>query len=69
MLSKIMIAAPVAILAASTAPAAAQGYPNGYDYRYGAYSHGANGSVLYTDRYGLGYSNSARHDPRDTNGF
>jgi hypothetical protein len=28
--------------------------------------HGDNG--LYKDRYGLGYTDSARHDPRDTNG-
>jgi hypothetical protein len=24
---------------------------------------------IYQDRYGLGYTNSARHNPEDTNGF
>jgi hypothetical protein len=29
----------------------------------------SNDNGFYQDRYGLGYTNSARHDPRDTNGF
>ena len=28
-----------------------------------------NNDGFYQDRYGLGYTNSARHNPKDTNGF
>lgn len=84
MLRTIMIAT-VAILVGTTGIATAQGYPNGYGNRYSGYGYRSNGSNLYTDQYGLGYSNSARyyggpkspmgpavdrgHNPGDTNGF
>jgi len=55
MTSKTIAATALAIFLATTAAAVAQGY------------QGNNG--LYQDRFGLGYTNSARHDPRDTNGF
>jgi hypothetical protein len=57
MFSKTIAAAVLAVFLGSTATAVAQGW------------QGSNGYSPYTDRYGLGYSNSARHDPRDTNGF
>ena len=55
MITKTIAATALAIFLASTAASLAQGWQgdNGY----------------YQDRYGLGYGNSARHDPRNTNGF
>jgi hypothetical protein len=55
MISKTIAATALAIFLASTAAALAQGW------------QGSNG--FYQDRYGLGYTNSARHNPTDTNGF
>jgi hypothetical protein len=57
MFSKTIAAVTLAVFLGTTAVAVAQGW------------QGSNGYGPYTDRYGLGYSNSARHDPRDTNGF
>jgi hypothetical protein len=55
MFSKTIAATALAIFLASTAGVLAQGWQgdNGY----------------YQDRYGAGYTNSARHNPTDTNGF
>jgi hypothetical protein len=55
MLTKTIAATALEIFLATTAGAVAQGW------------QGGNG--LYQDRYGLGYTNSARHNPTDTNGF
>jgi hypothetical protein len=55
MFSKTIAATALAIFLASTAGALAQGW------------QGDNG--LYQYRYGAGYTNSARHNPADTNGF
>ncbi|HML12135.1 MAG TPA: hypothetical protein VK456_02440 [Xanthobacteraceae bacterium] len=55
MSSKTIAATALAIFLATTAAAVAQGWQGG-------------DQGFYQDRYGLGYSNSARHDPRDTNG-
>ena len=57
MFSKTIAAVALAVLLGTTAAAIAQGW------------QGSNGYDGYTDRYGLGYSNTARHDPRDTIGF
>ena len=57
MFSKTIAAVTLAVFLGTTAAAVAQGW------------QGSNGYSPYADRYGLGYSNSARHDPRDTNGF
>ena len=57
MFNKTIAAVALAVLLGTTAAAVAQGW------------QGSNGYDGYTDRYGLGYSNTARHDPRDTNGF
>jgi hypothetical protein len=57
MFSKTIAAVTLAVFLGTTAVAVAQGW------------QGSNGYGPYADRYGLGYSNSARHDPRDTNGF
>jgi len=54
MFSKTIAAMAVAVFLGTTAAAVAQGW------------RGDNG--FYQDRFGLGYTNSARHDPRDTNG-
>jgi hypothetical protein len=54
MFTKTIAATVLAVFLGTTAAAVAQGW------------QGDNG---YTDRYGLGYTNTARHDPRDTNGF
>jgi hypothetical protein len=54
MFTKSIAAMVLAVFLGTTAAAVAQGW------------QGDNG---YTDRYGLGYTNTARHDPRDTNGF
>jgi hypothetical protein len=56
MFSKTIAAMTLAVVLGTTAAAVAQEW------------QGGNGYSPYTDRYGLGYSNSARHDPRDTNG-
>ena len=55
MFSKTIAAITLALFLGTTAAAVAQGWQgtNGYS----------------ADQYGLGYSNTARHDPRDTNGF
>jgi hypothetical protein len=37
--------------------------------RRGQPYQGSNGVAGYSDHYGLGYSNTARHNPTDTNGF
>jgi len=55
MTSKTIAATALAIFLASTMGAMAQGW------------QGANG--FYQDRYGLGYTNSARSNPTNTNGF
>jgi len=55
MFSKTIAATALAIFLATTAAAVAQEW------------RGDNG--FYQDRYGLGYTNSARHDPTNTNGF
>ncbi|MBV8754363.1 MAG: hypothetical protein JO328_15990 [Hyphomicrobiales bacterium] len=55
MLIKTIAAMSLAVLLGTTAAAVAQGW------------QGSNG--YYSDRYDLGYTNSARHDPRNTNGF
>jgi hypothetical protein len=55
MLTKTMAAMALAVFLGTTAAAVAQGV------------QGDNG--FYQDRYGLGYTNSARHDPRNTNGY
>ena len=55
MFTKTIASTTLAFFLATTAGAVAQGWQgnNGY----------------YQDRYGLGYTNSARTDPRNTNGF
>jgi hypothetical protein len=55
MFVKTIAATALAVFLATTAGAFAQGW------------QGDNG--FYQDRYGLGYTNSARHNPEDTNGF
>ena len=55
MFTKTIAAMALAVFLGTTAAAVAQPW------------QGDNGFYQY--RYGLGYSNSARHDPRDTNGF
>jgi hypothetical protein len=55
MFSKTIAATALAIFLASTAGAFAQGW------------QGDNG--FYQFRYGAPYTNSARHNPADTNGF
>jgi hypothetical protein len=55
MFTKTMAAMALAVFLGTTAAAVAQGW------------QGDNG--LYQYRYGAGYTNSARHDPTDTNGF
>jgi hypothetical protein len=57
MSTKTMAAMALALFLGTTAAAVAQGW------------QGSNGTSPYTDRYGLGYSSSARHDPTNTNGF
>jgi hypothetical protein len=57
MSSKTIAAMALALFLGTTAAAVAQGW------------QGSNGNNPYADRYGLGYSNSARHNPTDTNGF
>jgi hypothetical protein len=54
MFTKTIAAMALAVFLGTTAVAVAQ--------PYGPYGYGG------TDHYGLGYTNSARHDPRDTNG-
>jgi hypothetical protein len=54
MFTKTIAAMALAVFLGTTAAAVAQ--------PYGAYGYGG------SDHYGLGYTNSARHDPRDTNG-
>jgi hypothetical protein len=54
MFTKTIAAMALALFLGTTAAAGAQGW------------QGDNG--FYQDRYGLGYSNSARHDPTNTNG-
>jgi len=55
MFTKTIAAMAFAVFLGATAVAVAQSW------------QGDNG--LYQDHYGLGYSNSARHDPTNTNGF
>jgi len=55
MFTKTIAATALAVFLGTTAAAVAQGW------------QGDRG--LYQDRYGLGYTNSARHNPTDTNGF
>jgi hypothetical protein len=57
MSTKTIAAMALALFLGTTAAAVAQGW------------QGSNGNNPYSDRYGLGYSNSARHNPTDTNGF
>jgi hypothetical protein len=57
MSTKTIAAMALALVLGTTAAAVAQGW------------QGSNGSAGYTDQYGLGYSNTARHNPQDTNGF
>ena len=57
MSTKTIGAMALALFLGTTAAAVAQGW------------QGSNGNSGYTDRYGLGYSNTARHNPTDTNGF
>ena len=54
MFVKTIAAMALAVFLGTTAAAVAQGW------------QGDNG--LYQDRYGLGYTSSARHNPEDTNG-
>jgi hypothetical protein len=54
MFTKTLAAMALAVFLGTTAAAVAQ--------TYGPYGQGG------TDYFGLGYTNSARHDPRDTNG-
>jgi hypothetical protein len=55
MFSKTVAAMALAVFLGTTAAAVAQGW------------QGSNG--LYQDRYGVGYTSSARSNPRNTNGF
>ena len=55
MFVKTIAAMALAVFLGTTAGAVAQGW------------QGDNG--LYQDRYGLGYTNSARSNPENTNGF
>jgi hypothetical protein len=55
MFSKTIAATALALFLATTAAAVAQGW------------QGDNG--FYQDRFGLGYTNSARSNPENTNGF
>jgi hypothetical protein len=55
MFSETIAAVALAVFLGTAAAAGAQEW------------QGSNGYSPYTDPYGLGYSNSARHDPRDTN--
>jgi hypothetical protein len=56
MSTKTIAAMTLAVFLGTTAAAVAQGW------------QGSNGNTPYVDQYGLGYSNSARHNPTDTNG-
>lgn len=58
MFAKSIAAMALAVFVSTTVAVVAQGWQgdNGY-------------SASCQDRYGLGYCNTARHDPRDTNGF
>ena len=55
MFSKTIAAMALAVFLGTTAAAVAQGWQGGNDF--------------YQDRFGLGYSSSARHDPTNTNGY
>ena len=57
MSTKTIAAMALALFLGTTAAAVAQGW------------QGSNGLNGYSDHYGLGYSNTARHNPTDTNGF
>ena len=57
MSTKTIAAMALALFLGTTAAAVAQGW------------QGSNGSNGYSDHYGLGYSNTARHNPTDTNGY
>jgi hypothetical protein len=57
MSTKTIAAMALALFLGTTAAAVAQPY------------QGSNGLAGYSDRYGLGYSNTARHNPTDTNGY
>jgi len=57
MSTKTIAAMALALFLGTTAAAVAQGW------------QGSNGFNGYSDHYGLGYSNTARHNPTDTNGY
>jgi hypothetical protein len=57
MSTKTIAAMALALFLGTAAATVAQGW------------QGSNGFNGYSDQYGLGYSNTARHNPTDTNGF
>jgi hypothetical protein len=72
MLRKITIAVVAASVASAWGAAAANAASVHHRARAATPSYWAPqpfGDAPFMDRYGLGYSNTARHDPTNTNGF